>query len=87
MDKSLFSLANIIANDMHIYKEALVLYTKLLKTCPHSSYVEAALYARAGCLIKLGRIAEAQNDLKKYLKESPDGIWSSVCLQQLKELK
>jgi tetratricopeptide (TPR) repeat protein len=46
MDKSLFSLANIIDNDMHNYHEALVLYTKLIKTYPHSSYFNASLFAR-----------------------------------------
>jgi tetratricopeptide (TPR) repeat protein len=87
MDKSLFSLANIIDNDMHNYKDALALYSKLMKTYPHSSYFNASLFARAECLLKLGKTAEARNDLKKYLKEAPEGIWSSVCMQLMKELK
>jgi tetratricopeptide (TPR) repeat protein len=87
MDKSLFSLANIIDNDMHNYHEALVLYTKLIKTYPHSSYFNASLFARAECLLKSGRNAEARNDLKKYLKEAPEGLWSPVCAQLMKELK
>jgi tetratricopeptide (TPR) repeat protein len=87
MDKSLFSLANIIDNDMHNYKDALVLYTKLIKAYPHSSFFNASLFARAECLIKLGRNAEARNDLKKYLKEAPEGLWSPVCVQLMKEIK
>ncbi|MGB7567326.1 MAG: FecR domain-containing protein [Chitinivibrionales bacterium] len=87
IDKSLFSLANILDNDTHNYKEALVLYTKLIKTYPRAGYIEASLFARAECLIKLGKIVEAQNDLKKCLEKAPEGMWSPVCVQLMKELR
>lgn len=87
MDKSLFSLANIIDGDMHNYKEAFTLYSKLLKNFPNSSYFDPALFARSQCLFKLGRVDEAKSDLRKYLRQSPQGVLSSVCLQQLKEFK
>ena len=87
IDKSLFSIANIIDGDMHNSKDALELYTKLIKTYPHGSYFDASFFARAECLLKLGRNAEARNDLKNYLREAPEGMWSPVCAQLMKELK
>ena len=54
-DKTLFSLADIVDNDLHGRQEALNLYGRLLNERPHSAYAEAAQFARAQCLIKLGR--------------------------------
>ena len=54
-DKTLFSLADIVDNDLHGRREALNLYGRLLNERPRSPYAEAAQFARAQCLIKLGR--------------------------------
>jgi outer membrane protein assembly factor BamD (BamD/ComL family) len=59
-DKTLFSLADIVDNDLHGRQEALNLYGRLLNERPHSAYAGAAQFARAQCLIKLGRAAEAR---------------------------
>jgi tetratricopeptide (TPR) repeat protein len=86
-DKTLFSLADIVDNDLHGCQEALNLYGRLLNERPQSAYAEAAQFARAQCLIKLGRAAEARAGFKKYLSLSPQGPWSSACAEKLKELK
>jgi tetratricopeptide (TPR) repeat protein len=86
-DKALFSLADIVDNDAHGYQEALLLYGKLLTEHPQSPYADAARFARAQCLIKLGRTGEARMGFKKYLSLSPQGMWSSACAEKLKELK
>ncbi|HAJ80726.1 MAG TPA: hypothetical protein DCO75_13255 [Fibrobacteres bacterium] len=86
-DRSLFSLACIMDYDLNNYTEALKLYTKLIETSPNGKYYKSAIFNRADCSAKIGKISEARVYYKKYLALDPQGIWSSVCAERLKAIR
>jgi hypothetical protein len=85
MERSVFSLACILKDNLRHFKEAAGLYSRITDDYPHGTYFKAALFARAECLERLGRMREAQCDYRQCLALDPRGLWSSLCEQRLRK--
>jgi tetratricopeptide (TPR) repeat protein len=83
-ERALFSLASICDDDMRHLKDAIGIYSKVMNDFPQGNYYKAALFARAECFDRLGRVAEAQSDYKQCLAIDPRGIWNAACAQRLR---
>jgi tetratricopeptide (TPR) repeat protein len=87
IDRSMFNLGCILSQDIGSYTQAANWYSRLLDSFHASKYRSAALFNRAECYVQTGKIREAMKDYKAYLAQSPDGLWRSVCIAQLKKNK
>ena len=83
VEKSIYTLANILRIDVKEYKMAVKWYTKLLKEYPASKYYGNALFERAECYEQLKLKIKARNDYKKYLALFPEGHLKTLCLTRL----
>ncbi len=83
VEKSVYTLANIMRLDIKDYAMAVKWYTKLLEEYPGSSYYGNALFERADCYEKLNRHSKAQKDYKKYLELYPEGHLKALCSSRL----
>jgi tetratricopeptide (TPR) repeat protein len=86
-ERALFSLAGVLDDDLNRIREAIGLYTKVMDEFPRGKYYKAALFARAECFDKLGRMMEAKIDYKKYRRLDPQGIWIAACVKRLKTIR
>jgi tetratricopeptide (TPR) repeat protein len=84
LERSLFSLASILKDNLHHYKEAAGVFTKVINNFPRGNYYKAALFARGECFDRLGHVREAQGDYKQCLALDPHGIWNAACAQRLR---
>ncbi len=83
VEKSLYTLANIMRLDIKDHVMAIKWYSKLLKEYPSSNYYGNALFERAECFEKTNNRTKARNDYKKYLDHFPDGHLKALCLSRL----
>jgi len=83
VEKSIYTLANILRMDVKECEMALKWYSKLLKEYPSSKYYGNTLFERAECYEKLNKNEKARNDYKKYLELFPDGHLKTLCLSRL----
>lgn len=87
IDKSMFNLACILAEDFNECEKAAGWYSRLLDSFHASKYRAAAFFHRGECELRTGKLQEAQRDFKAYLSLSPDGIWRQTCVAYLKNRK
>ena len=83
VEKSIYTLANILRMDVKEHKMAIKWYTKLLKEYSSSKYYENGLFERADCYEILKLKTKARNDYKKYLELFPEGHLKTLCLARL----
>lgn len=83
VEKSIYTIANILRMDIKEYSQAVKWYSKLLKEYPNSGFYGNALVERADCYEKLNNYENAQKDYKKYLSRFPDGYLKTLCSSRL----
>jgi len=83
VEKSVYTLANIMRLDIKDYHMAIKWYSKLLKEYPKSSYLGNALFERADCYEKLNQHAWARRDYITYLRLYPEGHLKTLCSSRL----
>jgi tetratricopeptide (TPR) repeat protein len=86
IDKSMFNLACILAQDLNKYEKAARWYSRLIDSFHASKYRATAFFRRGECELQMGRKAEAQRDFKSYLQMSPDGTWRETCLANISKI-
>ncbi len=83
LDAALYALAHVLRHDLKIYEEAVRWYSRLIKEFPRSTHLEDAVFWRAECLWKLGRISQANEEFRKYAELFPQGRWRQAVRQHL----
>lgn len=83
VEKSVYTIANIMRLDIKDYALAITWYTKLLKEYTSSNYYGNALFERADCYEKTNQHAKARKDYTKYLQRYPEGHLKALCLSRL----
>jgi tetratricopeptide (TPR) repeat protein len=78
-EKSIYTLANILRNDVKDYKEAIVWYTTLISEHPQSDYFGNTLVERADCYEKEKLNGKARLDYQAYLERFPQGHLRLLC--------
>lgn len=83
VEKSIYTLANIMRLDIKDYHMAIKWYAKFLTEYPSSTYYGNALFERADCYEKVKQHAKARNDYRKYLELYPEGHLKALCSSRL----
>jgi len=87
IDKSLYNLACITGQDIGDNKKAAELFTKIIVGHQKSKYLNASYFKRGETYLKLGKTEAAAADFSSYLSLQPDGIFKTLCLEDLKRCK
>jgi TolA-binding protein len=86
-DKALYRLGTIYYSRKKNYARANGMYTRLVRGFPSSIYYEDALFWRATCLYRQGRVSEAYGEYVRYIDGYPDGRWAEETRQRLRNVR
>ncbi len=87
IDKSLYNLACITAQDLGDSKKAVDLFTKIITLYPRSKFYDVSYFKRGETLLKLGKPEDAAADFKMYLSRQPNGIFRTLSLEDIARCK
>jgi TolA-binding protein len=82
-DKAMYSLAYILGRDLQDCAGAIKWYNRLENDFPRSGFLGNAMFWRADCFTRLGRISEAEREYRKYMDKFPGGQWVAACRERL----
>ena len=74
---ALYSLARIHSRDLQDCAKSLPLFSRIQSDFPESDFAEDALFWKADCLYRMGRITQAIAEYATYLKRYPQGKWAA----------
>lgn len=83
LDAALYALSHVLRHDLKRYDDAVRWYSRLIKEYPRSVHLEDAVFWRAECLWKLGRIRQAREEYRKYAELFPRGRWVQAVSRHL----
>lgn len=86
VEKSIYTLANIMRQDIKDFQQAVKWYTKLMEEYPASKYFSNALFERAECHEKLKNKVNARIDYQTYIESYPKGRLNSLCSTRLSSI-
>jgi tetratricopeptide (TPR) repeat protein len=83
VERSVYTLANIMRQDIKDYTMAVKWYSKLLREYPSSIYFGNALFERADCYEHLNQPVKARKDYSEYLSRFPEGHLKALCQSRI----
>lgn len=75
LSSALFGVATLYAHHLNNCSSAIPLFTQLLTEFSKNEYSEDALFWRADCLYREGRISQSLAEYNNYLATYPNGTW------------
>lgn len=87
VDKYLYELGQIYVRDLKNYDEAINCFSTILKEYSSSVFVSDALFWRADCFYRSGKVSNAISEYRKYLERYPTGKWVKETETRLLENK